>query len=62
MNYLNFNPNYKDSEYLDTIESLLKLLGFNLIFGILYKNTTSGKQERLNNVFSLNYFLKFKKW
>ncbi len=48
INYLSFNPNYKDSEYFKTIETLLNILGFNIIFGTLYKKTLSSKEEHLN--------------
>lgn len=47
--YVNRNPNYKSSSYLQSIEQILNILGFECFIGTLYKKQISGKLRFLMN-------------
>jgi len=49
LNYLSINPNYKSQNYIQSIERILHILGFEVVLGTIYKRFTSGKFSFIQN-------------
>ncbi len=43
LEYLSINPNYKSQNYIQSIEQILHILGFEIILGTMYKSSATGK-------------------